>query len=194
MIGSRWTNIQGFAQRQTCTICDMTESMDHIIARCDANTTRIPWEMAKAAWPHRDAWWPNINLGIILGIGCVSIPAREENQNQNLPNQDHPRTNRLKGPTRLLQLLISEMAHLVWVLRCERVIRDEKHTDQQIKSRWLHAINDRLTCDRIIATKIKRDEKHTHLVKTTWGPLLRKQGNLPDDWITNREVLVGSGA
>jgi hypothetical protein len=194
MVGPKWTNIPNFRQRQDCTICYSLDTMDHIIARCQANTARIPWEMAKAAWPHRNAWWPNINLGIVLGVGCINIPIRREDQIRR--DQDQQYLNRCKPPTRLLRLLISETAHLVWVLRCERVIQpvNPPITDQQIRGRWLRALNDRLTCDRIIATKIKRDKNYTNLVKNTWEPLLRKQGDLPDDWMNNREVLVGSGA
>ena len=192
MVGPKWTNIRGFRQRMDCAICHSLDTMNHILTQCQANTTRIPWELAKAAWPHRDAWWPNISLGIILGVGCINIPTRREDQNQR--DQDQQHSHRCKAPTRLLRLLISETAHLVWVLRCERVIQNVPITDQQIRGRWLRAINDRLTCDRIIATKIKKDKKYTNLIKNTWEPLLHKQRDLPDNWINNREVLVGSGA
>ena len=57
--------------------------------------------------------------------------------------------------------------------------------------RWKNVINARLTSDKIIATKIKRENKFTNLVKSTWRPLLIKDGPLPHDWINNREVLVG---
>ena len=80
MVGPKWTNIQRFQQRTNCAICHSLDSMDHIVTRCQANTTRIPWELAKAAWPHRDAWWPNISLGTILGAGCISIPAPRNDQ------------------------------------------------------------------------------------------------------------------
>ena len=49
------------------------------------------------------------------------------------------------GAKRLLQILLSEAAHLIWVLRCERVIRDPDdpprfHTEEEINARWLRAI------------------------------------------------------
>jgi hypothetical protein len=49
----------------------------------------------------------------------------------------------------------------------------------------------RLTEDKIIATKIKRDEQSLHNVKETWGPVLRRYSDIPNDWVHNREVLVG---
>ena len=39
--------------------------------------------------------------------------------------------------------------------------------------------------------KIKRDKKTTSLAKKTWEPPSQDE-DLPDDWINNREVLVGS--
>jgi hypothetical protein len=92
---------------------------------------------------------------------------------------------------RLLQIIISEAAYLIWVLRCERVIQERTHSESEIKTRWTRAINKRLTDDKITATKIKRD-KATHLkVRSTWEDVLKRQGELPNDWIFNREVLVG---
>ena len=48
--------------------------------------------------------------------------------------------------------------------------------------------------DKILATKIKCDEKTIKKVKNTWEHVLKKQGDLPNDWIDSPEVLVGSGA
>ncbi|KAI0249389.1 hypothetical protein BJV78DRAFT_1228007, partial [Lactifluus subvellereus] len=45
--------------------------------------------------------------------------------------------------------------------------------------------------DKITATKIRRDKRTTQTVKDTWEHVLRNQMDLPDDWITSREVLVG---
>ncbi|KAI0250625.1 hypothetical protein BJV78DRAFT_1217460 [Lactifluus subvellereus] len=62
--------------------------------------------------------------------------------------------------------------------------------------RWHHTINARLTDDKVLATKIKRDnrdpdKKSAQTVKSTWEHVRRKNMDLPDDWITSREVLVG---
>ena len=51
----------------------------------------------------------------------------------------------------------------------------------------------RLTCNRITATKIERNKKHTTLIKNTWKKALQKHHDLPVNWINIREVLVGSG-
>lgn len=55
-----------------------------------------------------------------------------------------------------------------------------------------HTINMRLTKDKIIAAKIKRNKGFTNLVLHTWEHVLACESNLPNDWINMREVLVGS--
>jgi hypothetical protein len=62
----------------------------------------------------------------------------------------------------------------------------------EIKKRWLVVINRRLTEDKIIATKIKRDKAHRLKAKNTWEAVLRKEGEIPDQWIHHPEVLVGT--
>jgi len=98
----------------------------------------------------------------------------------------------LRGASRLLKILTSESAFLIWALRCERVIHEKNHTHQEIKSRWLNIINSRLTEDKIAASKIKRNKGFTTLVSNTWEKVLRKENDIPNNWINMREVLVGS--
>jgi hypothetical protein len=128
-----------------------------------------------------------------MGCGSITLPVvkpqRDDPQRQRNPERNAP-----KGATRLLQILVSESAHLIWVLQCERVIQEHEHTANETHNRWLRAINARLTDDKIIATKIKRDEKSRRKTVNTWEHVLRNQGDLPNDWITHHEVLVGRGA
>ena len=189
MVGSIWRHIPGYEQRQYCAICNAEDSMDHIQTECNALSRRKVWELARKTWPHAPELWPNIDLGIILGIGTLSIPERRANWNQ--PERiPHPTTKR-KATLRLLQIIISEAAHLVWVLRCERVIQKKNLDDQGIRMRWLRAINERLTTDRITTNKVKRDHNFTKLTKLTWKKLLEQNGTLPFNWFQKREVLVG---
>jgi hypothetical protein len=90
-----------------------------------------------------------------------------------------------------MRILITESAHLIWVIRCERVIQGRNHTDREIATRWLHIINRRLTEDKIIMTKIKHDTAAEQLVKHTWEDVLKTQGELPSRWLHQREFLVG---
>ncbi|KAI0005301.1 hypothetical protein BJV74DRAFT_761631, partial [Russula compacta] len=80
------------------------------------------------------------------------------------------------GKSRLLQILISEASHLIWVLRCGRTINQEIHTTQQIEAWWWKVINNRLTMDKLIATTIKHNKKAIQLTKATWEKTLERQG------------------
>ena len=166
--------------------------MQHILTECNALTRRKVWDLAQRTWPHAPELWPNINLGTILGTGALTLPRRHANQ----PRIDqNPRPSPNSTATlRLLQIIISEAAHLVWVLRCERVIQEKNIDEQGISTRWHRAINERLTTDRITAYQTKRDQKFTKLAKHTWKKPLKQSGTLPVNWFQNREVLVGMRA
>jgi hypothetical protein len=146
--------------------------------------------MAKDLWPHADMPWLEISLGTILGCGNIKTKRRNPHDIQNA-RQEHGKQ---KGPTRLIQILISESAHLIWALRCERVIQERTLSEPEIKARWINAINRRLTKDKIIVTKIKHNKETARKVRSTWKPVLKKTQDLPNNWMQNREVLVGRRA
>ncbi|KAI0247568.1 hypothetical protein BJV78DRAFT_1244253 [Lactifluus subvellereus] len=161
--------------------------MEHILIHCNATPTRAIWELARTTWPHDHRLWPDTTIGIILGCGSIVAPDRDPHPRR----PDQPQERSPKGAMRLLQILLSESAYLIWVLRCEREIQKRTQPITEVNNRWHHAINARLTDDKILATKIKRDKKSTQTVKNTWEHVFRKDADLPDDWITSREVLVG---
>ena len=168
-------------QRARCSVCnEAMESLEHILLDCHRGQANSIWILAKSLWPTAFGAWPEIHLGTILGCGSVSPPAP---QNDNHPNP---------GKSRLLQILLSESAHLIWVLRCKRVIQDTLHTNEAVKTRWYNKINHRLSLDRYIALKWNRKPVTQEIVKRTWYPsLLQTTPDLTEDWITNSEVLVG---
>ena len=187
MVGKYWRHINGYEERETCAMCNETESMSHILTQCKERTTQLIWRLAERLWPHRHIPWPEVTLGMILGCGSMNLhPARPEGRNQRgTQSVAH------QGPTRLFQILMTESAYLVWTLRCERVIQENTLSDGEIGARWHRAINERLTNDKVTATKIRRSDKFTKLIKETWEPALRKEGELPETWPYCREVLVG---
>ena len=186
MIGEKWRGIPNFEQRETCTICNRTESMQHILLECKSNTRKLIWRKARALWPHGRQHWPQITLGTIIGIGCISLADTEVRQ-----EAEKTRSMEIRGRTRLLQILISEASHLVWVMRCERVIHGKNHTSREITRRWTKKINERLTNDQIITTKIKRDPKLINLTNATWKKTLIN-ANIPHrNWQQHREVFSG---
>ena len=163
--------------------------MKHILLECNTDARELIWKKAKELWPQEWPGWPNIKIGTILGIGQITLTGNERQQE----DENDARRRRMKGRTRLLQILISEASHLIWVLRCERIMHraNRQHTNQEISARWLKVINDRLTTDRITATKIKRDKSFTNLINTTWTKTLKTQGIPHRNWVQRREVFSG---
>ena len=97
------------------------------------------------------------------------------------------------GRQRLLTILLTESAYLIWKLRNERRIRDTKHSANEITNRWYATINRRITLDRAMANPAKFAKKalDPDLVKRTWTGTLQNEKDLPNDWIWKGEVLVG---
>lgn len=185
-IGDFWANIPNYEDRQDCLTCHTTETMSHILIECNSSAVRIIWNLARTHWPHANIPWPNVDLGTILGCGSASFPPPPRTD-----GEIQPRQRKQKGAMRLLQILITESAYLIWTTRCERVIQEKIHSEAEIKAKWQRAINKRLTDDKIIATRIRRDQPTIRKVKSTWESVLKQEGDLPNDWIYNREVLVG---
>ena len=191
MVGEFWFRIQNLEQRGICRSCNATESIAHILTGCTQEVANITWKLAKDSWDHGRYRWPAITMGIILGCGNLKATALRADAAEERPESNHRQTTRDRGATRLLQILISETTHLIWVLRCERVIQEKNHTADETEARWFKVINRRLTEDKLTATKIKRNKQYTNLIKATWENLINKFTDLPNDWVQNREVLVG---
>ena len=185
-IGDFWEHIPEYEARQMCQTCQVSESMAHILTQCRTDAKTQIWNLARSKWPHANPPWPVISLGLILGCGSLTQPSNREPNAENHNENAYP-----NGAVRLLQILITESAYLIWVLRCERVIQEKAHTRNEIEQRWLLAINKRLIDDKIIATKIKRDIPHMKRLENTWEEVLKKDGDLPADWPHKTEVLVG---
>ena len=123
--------------------------------------THDVWSMAESLWLHGPQSWPEIKIRTILSIGSVELPGIRLRNNS-------PST-----PT------------------VREQIQDEMQTVLNIKKGWLRAINNRLIEDKIMATKIKKDDpKHTNLIKETWKDVLKAQGLQHDNWLLT-EVFSG---
>jgi hypothetical protein len=154
--------------------------MTHILIHCRATPVRAIWHLAREHWPHENPRWSNITLRMILG--CGSIIRISHPEPNNAENHEHRSDT---GAVRLLQILLTELAHLIWVLRCERVIQQKDHSTNEIKTRWVANINKQLTEDKIITTKVKRDKTSIRKVRSTWEALLKKTWELPYNWLQN---------
>ncbi|KAG2082148.1 hypothetical protein BD769DRAFT_1376598 [Suillus cothurnatus] len=173
-IGDFWVQIPMYKHRATCSLCPgETKTMEHILIQCSGPTCQIIWKLAEKLWPSTHRNWPTPNIGIILSCGLISIPNTQ--QANNAPH--HRDTALKKGASRLLKILISESAHLIWTLRCERVIQETSHLEGNIKKRWINIIDCRLQLDRAIASKTRWDRKMTIRVKNTWSDIIHDTAN-----------------
>ena len=152
--GDFWTNIPTYEQRARCSSCNHSpESLEHILLDCSHPTTERIWSLAKDLWPGTTTPWPTLSLGVLLGCGSLALP----------PSDDQPYP---QGPSRLLRILLSESAHLIWVLRCERVIHGTEHAIAAIETRSRNKIDQR------IATFHKGKHFTRELIQQTWTPQL----------------------
>ncbi|KAG2748918.1 ribonuclease H-like protein, partial [Suillus brevipes Sb2] len=189
-IGDFWKQVPTFEHRARCHQCgEEPESMEHILTQCDNQNRKKIWNLAKNLWPNKYGPWPEPTIGLILGSGSISLP--------NTPAQNESEEKQgagIKGASRLLKILISESAYLIWVLRCEKAIRDQTHTEEHTIKRWTNIINQRLQLDRATAYRTKRSHKTTSTVHHTWTDVIDINTHKHDTnntWVTNLEVLVG---
>lgn len=161
--------------------------MDHILTACEHPTRSLIWRRAEKLWPHGESTWPRISLGTIVGCNTLTVETlqrkKDETGRPQLSKHYDP------GATRLLRIIISESAYLIWTLRCERTIRGREYTDREVEAAWLKVINRRLSEDKTAATKVLRKEQYINVVKNTWDrALYMRHCNLPEDWM-NRNVV-----
>ena len=135
-------------------------------------------------WERKEQEWRPLDLHTVQAIGPNSRALLGEDKTP-------------KHLSRLWRIIISESAHLIWRLRCERVIghsedRDWQHAAKEIRARWLAMMNSRLRHD-IEGTKKKygRLALRKNLVLQTWERMIGDKANLPKDWTSVRRVLVG---
>ncbi|KAG1816751.1 uncharacterized protein BJ212DRAFT_1271189 [Suillus subaureus] len=191
-VGDFWSNIPQYEQRAKCAIChNETEPMAHILTTCCSNERRKIWKLIKDIWPKKYSPWPRIMIGTILGCRSIHISKQNNNNTENITptNNNIPNSKHIPGASRLFQILISESAHLIWAIGCERIIGNKNISNKTIETRWTNKINMRITIDRTIANKI--DTNTQKLVKTTWSEIISSTTHIPENWVTNPEVLVG---
>ena len=179
-IGDFWNNIPTFEHRARCASCNASpESLEHILLECSHPTVDQIWSMAKTFWSPLTPPWPTTTLGTLLGCGSIALPTLED--------QPHK-----KGQSRLLRILLSESLHLIWVLRCERVIQGTQHTPTAIETRWKNKVHHRIAIDRYIATTHPSKILSRSMVYQTWTTALQRIiPDLDPDWVVKGEVLVG---
>ncbi|KAJ6568946.1 hypothetical protein B0H19DRAFT_1349734 [Mycena capillaripes] len=176
-VGKHWENIPEYEDWGKCDRCGITESMEHILTKCDVPGQKEVWELADQLWRLKTGKdLPSPTIGQIMA--CAATKKGDA------------------GTTRLYRIFMSESAHLIWRLRCERVIREQDPAStREIHNRWLKSINNRLGIDCALTNAGKWGKKSIKkpLVLETWRNVLKNEDNLPKDWTWETEVLVGIG-
>jgi len=178
-VGPYWSKIPGFESRGECQKCGVTESMEHILTKCEELGQAEIWTLVKDAWKGKTGNEIEILFPDILC--CGALKQRGETKEM--------------GEMRYYRILISEAAHLIWKLRNERVIRDRKITTQEIQNRWKYSMSLRFDLD--LAATARRYGKQAiqpQIVSATWCQTAEGTGNIPQDWMeSSTGVLVGRG-
>ncbi|TFY52956.1 hypothetical protein EVJ58_g9721 [Rhodofomes roseus] len=183
-IGPFWRRIEGYEDRAICASCGVTETMEHIMIHCKAKGRQEVWKLTSALWARKQRRWPTLAMEDILVAGLGLYPRRASEK-------------RSEPLARLWRIIIPEAAHLIWKLRCERVIGhadedDWQHTGKAITQRWYAAMNRRLHID-LVATKTKFGHltKNSRTVQSTWTKTIGDELGWQEDWTRVPWVLVG---
>ena len=186
-IGRFWLNIPTLEERCFCQTCNDDETMEHILTTCEHPARKLIWNSAEKLWPHGEDTWLRISMGTIIGCNALAVETLQEKKDES--GQTHLTKQHDPGATRLLKIVLSESAYLIWTLRCKRSIHGKERTDREIEVIWLKVINNRLSEDKTTATKVLRKEQHTTMVRNTWDrALYKRHRDLPEDWM-NRNVV-----
>ncbi|KAJ7078702.1 hypothetical protein B0H15DRAFT_788723 [Mycena belliarum] len=182
-IGSFWNHIPECEARGVCQFCDEPEDLEHILLKCRRPGQDLIWSLAKELWLKKHPVWPTLSLGSVLGCGLASF---SDTNGRKLP-----------GASRLYHILVSESVFMIWKVRNESVLARQgvPLPEIAIHNKWLHCINQRLLFDRLLTNHAKYGKQNsikTSLVLQTWSATLMNEDDLPDDWIKEPRVLVGT--
>lgn len=183
-VGSFWLKIPNHEDRAVCPLCEELEDMEHILLKCKAKCVRTIWEEAEILWTKTGKKWPTLNMG------TVTTPALIDFKETGRKTSD-------AGANRLYRIIISETAHLLWRLRCERrIAREDKeekqHSEEEARNMWRALIKQRIELDKGMTNKsLSKKALKESVVYDTWSRILRDDTNLPDGWATAKGVLVG---
>ncbi|KAJ7694935.1 hypothetical protein B0H14DRAFT_2310776, partial [Mycena olivaceomarginata] len=95
--------------------------------------------------------------------------------------------------SRLFRIIVSESAYLIWKVRKEQVVGGCKHTETEIRNRWVSCMNMQLKMDQLLTDRLRYGNRALDIRKVlhTWDGLLMDNENLPHNWIWQSGVLVG---
>ena len=182
-VGHFWMNIPGYEDHAICGFCGGTESMEHILMHCEAPGCAIVWELVLSTIETKCGIRLDLTYGVLLAAPATSLSGKLEKRNA--------------GADRLAKILLTESAHLIWTLQCERVIQwaeedGRTHAPDKITRMWTQRISKRIRMDQLSTSpRWQKKAIPPDRVLRTWAGVLRDENALPPDWIRVPGVLVG---
>ncbi|TFK54346.1 RnaseH-domain-containing protein, partial [Heliocybe sulcata] len=192
-VGDHWAHIPGYKDRAPCPICpNLHDNLDHILEDCAIPDRDLIWSLARDLWPSAYGPWPALTYGAMIAAGKLTVtPPRRRAPDPRTTRGTTATMRPNPGASRLLRILVSESAYLIWALRCERVIQGKSHNVNSVLSRWTNAINCHLRIDYITATKICRTKRALRSVFRTWALVLKTYHPNGPPEAPQEEVLDG---
>ncbi len=183
MLGTQWLRPNMSAElqlRAVCSICGECETMSHVLLECGAKGQEILWNLLKETWALTGAKWNEPCWGTAIGAACAVFTSRDGDRKSHIEH--------------LWCILCTETVHLIWKMRCERVIQRDgaEFTENEITNRYYATMDTRLTLDRRTAA-LARGKKSLKPqdVERIWRPVIENSNGLPPRWVTDSGVLVG---
>ncbi|OJT05923.1 LINE-1 reverse transcriptase -like protein [Trametes pubescens] len=184
-VGAFWAHIPGYEERGRCRVCNVEDSMKHILTECEAPGQKLVWLVVKSLLGRKKVKMPVVSLGLALGAHLFVARSGEQD------DVDLART-------RAARIILTEAVHIIWALRCERVIGwdghpERRHSESEVLSRLGGRLNNRIQMDQG-ATNIRAHKKKAlgkAKVLATWRDVLADEQELPEDWLGLTGVLVG---
>ena len=186
-IGGFWKHIPGLEGRADCQTCGREETLAHILTECESVGREAVWTRTNELWRRRYEDTIPTSAGAVLGGGLASF-TRENGRPDTAKN-------------RLYRILITEAAHLIWVLRCERLIEEgnnppENHHRAAVENRWFRKINERMQIDCLLTSEYLYGNKalKTKVVYRTWAKCSTNTEDFHREWCRQPGVLMGKAA
>ncbi|TFK80466.1 hypothetical protein K466DRAFT_637231, partial [Polyporus arcularius HHB13444] len=138
------------------------------------------WSSLRDVWSHTGADWKEPSWGTTIGAACAVFKSEQGA--------------RKTSTEKLWCILATEAVHLVWKLRCERVIQRDgaEFARQEVVNRFYSTLESRLNLDRRTAARARgKKALKPQEVDQIWRPILECSDNLPPKWVVDNGVLVG---
>ena len=154
--------------------------MTHILFECDARGQKTVWALTQKIWELTGIGWITPTWGSTVGAACAVFK--------------DAKGARRTAREQLWCILCTEAVHLIWKMRCERVIQKEgaEFNENEVTNRFYATLNSRLVLDRRTAARaLSKRALQPEEVDLIWSPVIENYTSLPHNWVVDSGVLVG---